>query len=592
MDRGGFRLLLSRLTFSLLAVLLFGLGTVRLRFDRSLYYLSIGLLANTLPPTKRPDPRLTLVALDDETLEDPRLPFWAPRLLNRRAHARLLREIAAGGASLIGFDIAFLGESPDDGRRPGLSPDAELRAALDAGPPVVLVTEARARQPGEPASRFLAPAPALSGSPRVRLSSPLVRRVAATGQVFGAQLEQSLPDGRTLNAFAFECYKAAMRQDDLAASHRYEAVGPEAIMVARWPGRPVERAFRTISYREVWDGSWRRRDPELFRGRTVLVGSFSRLGSADVVATPLGSLPGVLVHAVLLQTLLDHAWVPDGSRLPTWLLTALAAVGVVLALFRFRPLGALVAITGIAGASFGACVVAFRLGYWIGPLQPLLAVGSFSMLGFAWRSGSFRGMLDRFAGAEAAGQLAALGRLQTRTRRATLFFADVRAYTDLSARLSPVELMDVLNEHYRWIDGIVERHGGRVDKHIGDAMMAVFDRGADAVHARAALAAAEEAVRTAGRRQGPAACLEFGIGIHTGEVTSGTLGKVKQEYGSVGDAVNVAARLEQLTRDLAVPALFSEATVRLAGAEERLRHLDTVTLKGRAEPVTVYTLPA
>lgn len=579
--------LLWRTAFTLAPVLLI-VFLIGARWGRSLYYLSHSYLSQTLPPPRTPDPRVVLVALDDETLSDPRIPRWAPNILRRRAHARLLRELKQAGASVVGFDVAFVGESdPED--------DGALRKALDAMPSTVLVADARTDRDAGNADRFVEPSPALSGSASVRLASPTVVRLAATSEVLGVQMEQGRGDGRTLNALSFEAYKAAQGRDDLSASGRYGRVGANEMMIIRWSTDSYRRAFPVISYREVWDGSWRGKDPDLFRGRTVLIGSFATLGGSDIFNTPAGKMPGVVVHAFALRTLLNGDWIRNDFQAPTWGIAVLCALLVCLSVYLLRPWAVLLAMFGTAALALGLSMAAFRARLWLGPVEPLLSIGLAGLLGFVYRAGFARRNLERFAGAEAARCLEREGTIDTKVHRATVLFADVRGYTTLSESLSPAELMEVLNQHFEWMDGIIERHGGRVDKHIGDALMAVFEgsrRGQG--HAERAVRAALEMIDTAGLRKGPAAEIEFGIGVHTGEISTGVLGhrERKQEYGTIGDAVNVAARLEQNTRSAAVPLLVSEESVNEFGAAFRLRRLEPLQLKGRAEPVVVYTLPS
>jgi adenylate cyclase len=210
------------------------------------------------------------------------------------------------------------------------------------------------------------------------------------------------------------------------------------------------------------------------------------------------------------------------------------------------------------------------------------------------RAAAYRRALTYFAGSDAADLIAADGSLYRRTRVLTIFFSDVRGYTTLSEQLEPDALMDLLNAHFRWLDALVERNGGRVSAHIVDAMLAVFEGSRlRPNHAERALRTAVEACLTRAQRRGGADRLEFGIGIHTGEATSGTLGERKREYTVIGDAVNVAARLQQATRDVGVIVLASEAALEAAGpvsTADRFTRLDALQLKGKAEPVPVFTL--
>lgn len=581
------RMLALQTAFALAALLGYALVLANIRGQRTLYFLSHQILAAAPAPAPRPDPRIVLVRLDDDTLADPEIPHWGPTVLARRAHAKVVRELTAAGARVIGFDVAFIGESTrkDDG---------ELARALDdpRTPSVVLVVGARANEADTSSSRFIEPPPALAGAAGVRLSSPVVVREALSAQVLGVRMEQPYPDGRTLNALAFECYKAGRRLDDLSASFTYAIVDEHGTMKVRWPRPPLEGAFSTVSYRDVWNGSWRSRGAGLFKDQIVLIGSFATLGHTDVLKTPFGETPGVVVHACALQTLLDRA-APRGLA-PWWTLCLAVAAGImaILSAYRLRPLAAFAALVALIAGIWVLAFGLYRAGTWIGPVEPTLAVAWFGFVGFLASSSFARGIIARYAGKQVAEQLATTGSIRAGGQTATVFFADVRGYTSLSETLSPAELMAVLNEHFRWMDGIVERHGGRVDKHIGDAMMAVFEgtRGGRN-HAERALAAASEMVRDAGKRRGAAAEITFGIGIHTGDIFTAELGSAKQEVGTVGDAVNVAARLEQSTRTVGVTVLASEDVVREAGREAELRPLEPLALKGKSEPVAVYTLP-
>ncbi len=576
--------LLARPPVRILLTSLIAVGIVALLPQQRMQYATQAFLVRWRPPAARPDPRITIVAMDDETLADESIPQFIPGVLRRSAHAKVTRELVEGGAKVIGFDIAFLGST-------NAADDEALRREIERANSVVLVVQAKANAKNR-AERFEEPLPLLSGAASVRLSSPLVRRAAATGEVLGITLEQNRADGRTLNAFAFECYKAFTAADDLGASHTYDTVGSEAMMTPRWPGAPVEKAFETVSYRDVWSGEARKRDPERFRDRMVLIGSTATVGATDTLKTPAGDVPGVIVHAAAAQTLLNRDWIREQGMLGGWVLTLLLCLMASSAGYLLKPFLSFAGVAASVGLALFAGVYFFvQQRQWINFMPAAVGAPLAWMLAVSMRAWFARRMLERFAGVDAAGQLEATGGLRARTQTATILFADVRGYTDLSERLNPAELMDVLNEHFQWMDGVVARHGGRVDKHMGDAMMAVFEpRRGKPDHAARALAAAREMVACASQRKGPAAELEFGIGIHTGEISTGALGRGKLEYGSVGDAVNVAARLQQSSASVGAIVLVSEEAYRDAGEPEGFRAMEPMTLKGRSEPVSVFTL--
>jgi adenylate cyclase len=179
--------------------------------------------------------------------------------------------------------------------------------------------------------------------------------------------------------------------------------------------------------------------------------------------------------------------------------------------------------------------------------------------------------------------------------RVTVLFTDIRSFTSISEKMDPQHLVGLLNEYFTEMVGIVMDEGGVVDKYIGDAIMAVFgapvpkpDDAANAVRAavrmRRALATLNQ--RLVARGAPP---LRTGIGIHTGEVVAGNIGSERRmEYTVIGDAVNLASRLESSTKELGVNVLVSEDTYALAKDAVVVRPVREITVKGRHQPVMTY----
>ena len=183
---------------------------------------------------------------------------------------------------------------------------------------------------------------------------------------------------------------------------------------------------------------------------------------------------------------------------------------------------------------------------------------------------------------------------------ATILFSDIRSFTDLSEPLSPQELMDFLNDYLKMMNMSIMVNHGFVDKFIGDAVMAIFDRTEQSSNdARNALNAGMGMLQVLGtmnqkrKRQGQVP-ISIGIGIHTGPVVFGTLGfEERMDSTVLGDAVNLASRLESLTKYYGASLLFSDQTFEALGDEKEnllIRKIDTVMVKGRKQPVTIYEL--
>ena len=181
-------------------------------------------------------------------------------------------------------------------------------------------------------------------------------------------------------------------------------------------------------------------------------------------------------------------------------------------------------------------------------------------------------------------------------REVTVMFTDVRGFTGYSERIPPTMLVSVLNAYFTRVTRVIERHGGIVDKYIGDAVMAVFGAPLDRPdHAARAIACARDVMRDLdewnrereARSDWP---LRTGIGIATGVVVAGNLGsETRHNYTVMGEAANLAARLQDLTKEHGVPCLIAAETVNRAGAGTGLVALGRIAVRGRSEPIDVFS---
>ena len=176
----------------------------------------------------------------------------------------------------------------------------------------------------------------------------------------------------------------------------------------------------------------------------------------------------------------------------------------------------------------------------------------------------------------------------------TILFADIRNFTALSERMSPDENFAFINAYLAEMGPVIAQHGGFIDKYIGDAIMALFEKADDGVRAGLAMLAILERFN-ATRLAAGAEPIVIGIGLNTGSLMMGTIGEQHRMDGTViSDAVNLAARLESLTKDYRVALLVSQFTVdRLDDPEAyALRPVDTVVVRGRTQPVAIFEVQA
>ena len=179
----------------------------------------------------------------------------------------------------------------------------------------------------------------------------------------------------------------------------------------------------------------------------------------------------------------------------------------------------------------------------------------------------------------------------------TVFFSDIRGFTTLSEATTPHELVKILNRYFTLMTEEVLIHGGVVDKFIGDAIMAFWGAPIDdpegADHALAAsfgmlkkLKTLNEELRSQGKPE-----INIGIGLYTGPVIVGNVGaETRFDYTVIGDTVNVASRLEGLNKEYKTNIIIGETTKNKLEGKYEFIPLGTVPVKGRKEPITIYTV--
>jgi adenylate cyclase len=387
-------------------------------------------------------------------------------------------------------------------------------------------------------------------------------------------------------------------------------VGPMRIPVdenacALVPYRGPKGSFPYVSLADVY---FDRVPIETLKGKIVLVGTTAP-GLFDLRATPVGAAyPGVEVHANLIAGMIDGRI----KARPAYILGAevillvLAGVALAISLPFLTPLRA----TLVSAATFAA-VTGLSIGVWLEadivlPLATtlLMTIALFALnmsYGFFVESRSKRQLTARFGEyvpPELVDVMAANpGKysMEGRNEALTVMFTDIRDFTSIAEGLDPRSLSAFMNEFLTAMSLVIRNeYRGTLDKYVGDQIMAFWGAPvADAEHARQAVAAGLAMLAALPKLNGGFRArgwpeVRIGVGINTGPMRVGDMGsRIRRAYTVMGDAVNLASRLEGLTKHYGVDALVGPAT-RDAAKDFVYREIDRVRVKGKGEPVAIF----
>ncbi|HPF69117.1 MAG TPA: adenylate/guanylate cyclase domain-containing protein [Candidatus Krumholzibacteria bacterium] len=577
--------------------------------ERMTWDARVRLLARPGPHTDR----VVLVLLDQASLD------WAERENGlgwpwpRQVYVPVVDFCARAGAAALAFDFVLTEPSTY-----GVEDDELLAQAI-------------ARQGRFVAPRYLAADP--DSLEATRADEPIAE-IAGAARCLGNVAGQPDPDGvfrsaalvkrfggepvLSLGAAAWRV--GAHRDDDprlvdgaLVVGDRTVDLGPGGTVLLRFRGGPG--AYRTYnaaavirSELQIEAGGTPDIDPSAFADAFVLFG-YSALGLHDMRSTPTDAVaPGVFVHATVLDDLLGD----DFMRPAPW--TAGAAFTLVLALaVALAVTGAARVRRGVAAggalllAAPAAGLVAYGPGWWW-PVMPGAIAAALALLGALVRNyategrqrrylkGAFRQYLSPAVIERILVDPSAL-QLGGERRTLTIMFTDLAGFTSLSEGLDPVALTALLNDYLTDMTDIILAEGGTLDKYEGDAIIAFWNAPLDqSDHALRACRAAVACQRRLAARQDDfrARCgreLRMRAGLHTGDVVVGNMGSRQRfDYTVLGDAANLAARLEGANKAFGTATMISEATRAACGDALLVRPLGDVRVVGRREAVAVHEL--
>lgn len=382
-----------------------------------------------------------------------------------------------------------------------------------------------------------------------------------------------------------------------------------------WVHFPDPASQATLSAWPVITGAMSDADlARIVSGKVVFVGG-SAAGLQDLVATPLVErTAGVNVHAAAVAQILDADYLerPDWAFGLEMLLTLLVGASLVFLLPRLGALwGALTALAAIALVVLGAWLAFAHLSLLLDPTWPAMAIVTVYLietLAAFWREEKQRrhihAAFDRYLSPEMVRRIAAdPGSLELggEERDMSVLMADIRGFSRISEQLSPREVIDFLIAFLTPMSDVLLKHKATLDKYIGDAILAFWNAPLDDPehHANAARAALEmvETMRglNATMPETPGVVwpgeVRIGIGLNAGLCCVGNMGsRQRLNYSLIGDTVNVASRLEGLTKLYGVPIAVGEAMAQRLAGDFALLELDLVRVVGREEPTRPHAL--
>jgi adenylate cyclase len=530
----------------------------------------------------------------------------------RSLYGRALDALAGAGPRVIAFAIFF--DSPRAG-------DAELAATMRRAGTVLTPVEAQG-------PKAFDPRPGVAQQFEAFVRPTRTVRAAAAGEGLTNvttdrdSVVRSLPlalsaGGEQLPSLALTIVARFTRRPAVFdappaggvvyAAGRAIPVTARDTMVINYLGPPSRPdgagPFRILSFVDVLAGRF---DPEAVRDRIVLLGPTIR--GVDEHATPTSGdvrMWGVEVLANAVETVLSQRYlVPVSAGVTVGSIVVLALLGG-LAVVTWRPVRAVLAAVGLVGLYGIVGVALFDAGLLLDLVYPTgaLVLTCAAVLVHRVLFGEAEQRMIRDAMARYLSPAVSRWvledpdrlRLGGELREMTVLFSDLRNFTTLAHTLPPETLVALLNLYRTEMTDLVLRHDGVLAQYAGDAIEAFWNAPmAQADHARRACATALDMLarvaelRPEFARQGWTD-LDLGIGINTGRMVVGNMGSRNHlAYTAVGDAVNVAARLEGLSKEYGARIVIGESTRIAAGDSLVYRDLDLVAVKGRDEPLGVY----
>ena len=367
------------------------------------------------------------------------------------------------------------------------------------------------------------------------------------------------------------------------------------------------KTFPHYSITDIING---RLNPKLFKDKIVLVGA-TATGIYDIRVTPFSTVfPGIEIHATVIDNILHQSFL----KRPGWVglidVTAIIFFGLIIGIILPRVkaipgvfLGLMFLVTYILIAIF----VFSHYNLWLNLIYPVvtilvvyLSITIYKYITEEREKKKIRGAFQYYLTPSVINEILkdpSRLKLGGEKKHLTVLFSDIRGFTTISERLSPEELVHLLNEYLTAMTNIVFKYEGLLDKYMGDAIMAVFgaplpqeDHPARACRTALEMMGELKKLQKKWADEGRPV-FDIGIGVNSGDMVVGNMGsEMRFDYTVMGDSVNLGSRLEGINKEYRTNVIISEYTYDRVKEEFFCRELDSVRVKGKELPVKIYEL--